>query len=90
MAYSWNYVFMLAVTLIFSTMTIRAGRVMPGVSTPPLKFFFRNYPPLKASGYTCAQKPYPGTLFRPFRCIQVYPGVSQKKFFRPKAGTIFF
>ena len=79
---------------------IRAGRVMPGVSTPPPEIFFRNYPPLKASGYTCSQKPYPGTLFRPFRCIrqhlaiarciQVYPGVSQKKFFRPKAGKIFF
>ena len=83
---------------IYSYHTCRLGYARG--SQPPLKFFFAITPHLKTSGYTWAQKPYPGTLFRPFRCIrqhlaiarciQVYPGVSKKKIFRPKAGKIFF
>ena len=83
-----------------SDTNIRAGWLMTGLTIPPMKIFFPKRYIWRLLGYTWARNPLSGTLFRPFRCIwqhlaiarciQVYPGVSKKKFFRPKAGKIFF
>ena len=80
-----------------SMISIRTGRVMPGVASPPLKFFFRNYPPPENFWIHLGPKTIPWDTFQAFQVYpatpgncQVYPGVSKKKFFRPKAGKFFF
>ena len=79
---------------------IRAGWVMPGVASPPLKFFFRNYPPPENFWIHLGPKTIPWDTFQAFQVYpatpgncQVYPGVSrciQKKIFPAEGRKNFF
>ena len=84
----------------FSIKSIRAGWVMPGVASPPLKFFFRNYPPPENFWIHLGPKTIPWDTFQAFQVYpatpgncQVYPGVSrciQKKIFPAEGRKNFF